>query len=119
MKGLFNTIGLVIGGIILFFVFFAVGATITNVTPKILLYATGINDWEYQPRGQTVVYYSDGQEMTRLGYQRIYSEDFPQFIKEAVVAGVSTNMPVLMRKGSAALYGSISKLDPKRKAAVR
>lgn len=86
MKGLFNTIGLVIGGIILFFVFFAVGATITNVTPKILLYATGINDWEYQPRGQTVVYYSDGQEMTRLGYQRIYSEDFPQFIKEAVVA---------------------------------
>ncbi len=58
MKGLFNTIGLVIGGIILFFVFFAVGATITN-------------------------------------------------------------MPGLMRKGSAALYGSISKLDPKRKAAVR
>ncbi len=86
MKGFFNTIGLIFGGIILFFVFFAVGATITDVTPKILLFVTGINNWEYQPRGQTVVYYSDGQEMTRLGYQRIYSEDFPQFIKDAVVA---------------------------------
>ncbi|HPR92690.1 MAG TPA: PBP1A family penicillin-binding protein [Syntrophomonadaceae bacterium] len=63
-----------------------VGATITDATPKILLYATGINNWEYQPRGQTVVYYSDGQEMTRLGYQRIFSEEFPQFIKDAVVA---------------------------------
>lgn len=86
MKNLLNKIGVIIGGIVLFLVFFMVGATLTQATPKILLYTTGINNWEYQPREQTTVYYSDGQEMTRLGYQRIYSEDFPQFIKDGVVA---------------------------------
>lgn len=86
MKGLFNKIKIIAGGVILFLFFFVMGAAITQVTPKVLLYATGINNWEYQPREQTIVYYSDGQEMTRLGYQRIYSEDFPQLIKDAVVA---------------------------------
>lgn len=86
MKNLFTKIGIILGGMVLFLIFFIVGATITQATPKILLYTTGINNWEYQPREQTVVYYSDGQEMTRLGYQRIYSKDFPQLIKDGVVA---------------------------------
>lgn len=86
MKKFLSKIGIIISGLILFAVFFMLGATLTNATPKILLYVTGIHNWEYQPRSQTVVYYSDGQEMSRLGYQRIYSEEFPAFIKEAVVA---------------------------------
>lgn len=86
MRETFNKIGIIFAGLVLFVVFFLVGATLTNATPKILLYVTGINNWDYQPRDQTIVYYSDGHEMARLGYQRIYSAEFPQFIKEAVVA---------------------------------
>ena len=47
MKNLLNKIGVIIGGIVLFLVFFMVGATLTQATPKILLYTTGINNWEY------------------------------------------------------------------------
>ena len=86
MKEFFTKISIIFAGLVLFVVFFLAGAAITNATPVILLYVTGINNWDYQPREQTVVYYSDGQEMTRLGYQRMYSPEFPDFIKEAVVA---------------------------------
>ena len=73
-------------GLVLFALFFILGASLTQTMPKVLLVATGINQWEYQPREQSVLYYSDGQEMTRLGYKRIYSENFPDFMKQAVVA---------------------------------
>ena len=86
MKEFFTKISIIFAGLVLFLAFFLAGAAITNSTPVILLYVTGINNWDYQPREQTVVYYSDGREMTRLGYQRMYSPEFPDFIKEAVVA---------------------------------
>lgn len=83
---LLSKLGLVLTGILLFIGFFLLGASLTETTPKLVLYATGINKWEYEPQDQTVVYYSDGQEMDRLGYKRMYSEDFPEFLKTAVVA---------------------------------
>jgi penicillin-binding protein 1A len=81
-----SKIGFIFLGLIMFVVFFAVGVSVTQTTPKILLVTTGINNWEYKPQEQTVIYYSDGQEMDRVGYKRIYSQDFPEFLKEATVA---------------------------------
>lgn len=86
MKDLFAKLVLGFAGLILFAVFFLIGASLTHSMPSILLVTTGINRWEYQPREQTVLYYSDGQEMSRIGYKRVYSEDYPEFLKEAVVA---------------------------------
>lgn len=86
MFKLFKTLGLFITGLVLFAFFFILGASVTQTMPKVLLVTTGIKQWEYQPREQSVLYYSDGQEMTRLGYKRIYSEEFPDFMKQAVVA---------------------------------
>ncbi len=86
MVRLFKTLGLLITGLVLFALFFILGASLTQTMPKVLLVGTGIKQWEYQPREQSVLYYSDGQEMTRLGYKRIYSENFPDFLKQAVVA---------------------------------
>jgi penicillin-binding protein 1A len=74
------------GAIILFVLFFYVGVSLTNTTPKIAKFMTGINNWEYEVQGQTAVYYNDGKKMGNLGYQREYSEDFPKFMKDAVVA---------------------------------
>ncbi|HPT68962.1 MAG TPA: PBP1A family penicillin-binding protein [Syntrophomonas sp.] len=75
-----------LGAIILFLLFFYVGVSLTNTTPKIAKFMTGINNWEYEVQGQTAVYYNDGKKMGNLGYQREYSEDFPKFMKDAVVA---------------------------------
>ncbi|MBP1761642.1 MAG: Multimodular transpeptidase-transglycosylase, partial [Firmicutes bacterium] len=75
-----------LGAIILFVLFFYVGVSLTNTTPKIAKFMTGINNWEYEVQGQTAVYYNDGKKMGNLGYQREYSEDFPKFMKDAVVA---------------------------------
>jgi penicillin-binding protein 1A len=75
-----------LGAIILFLLFFYVGVSLTNTAPKIAKFTTGINNWEYEVQGQTTVYYSDGKKMGNLGYQREYSEDFPKFMKNAVVA---------------------------------
>lgn len=86
MVKFFRTLGILLTGLVLFVLFFILGASLTQTMPKVLLVATGVNQWEYQPREQSVLYYSDGQEMTRLGYKRIYSEDFPDFMKQAVVA---------------------------------
>ncbi|MGS0763548.1 PBP1A family penicillin-binding protein [Syntrophomonas curvata] len=86
MVRFFKTLGLLITGLVLFALFFILGASLTQTMPKVLLVGTGIKQWEYQPREQSVLYYSDGQEMTRLGYKRIYSENFPEFLKQAVVA---------------------------------
>ncbi|MEN6461680.1 MAG: PBP1A family penicillin-binding protein [Syntrophomonas sp.] len=81
-----SKLGLLLAGFLMFALFFAIGASITETTPKILVYATGLYNWNYEPQDQTVVYYSDGQEMDRIGNKRIYSEDYPQFLKDAVVA---------------------------------
>ena len=75
-----------LGAIILFLLFFYVGVSLTNTTPKIAKFMTGINNWEYEVQGQTAVFYNDGKKMGNLGYQREYSEDFPKFMKDAVVA---------------------------------
>jgi len=85
MKSLIK-IGVFLGALIVFICCFYIGVTMTQTTPKIAEFFTGISSWEYQVQGQTVVYYADGKEMGRLGYQRQYSEDFPDFLKEAVVA---------------------------------
>jgi len=79
-------IGLTLGGIILFALCFLVGVSLSQAAPQVSKFFTGISSWEYQVQGQTVVYYSDGTEMGRIGYKRQYSEDFPQFLKQAVVA---------------------------------
>ena len=83
---LISKIGAIFLGLMMFAVFFLVGVSITQTAPKILLVTTGINNWEYKPLSQTVIYYSNGQEMERMGYKRVYSEDFPEFMKQAVVA---------------------------------
>ncbi len=85
MKNSFKAL-LVLAGIIIFAAFFYIGVSLTETTPKVAQFFSGINSWEYRVQGQTVVYYSDQKEMGRLGYQREYSEDFPKFLKDAVVA---------------------------------
>ncbi|HEX3011254.1 MAG TPA: PBP1A family penicillin-binding protein [Syntrophomonadaceae bacterium] len=83
---LVSKIGFIFLGLIMFAIFFVIGVSITQTAPKILLVATGINNWEYKPLNQTVIYYSDGQVMDRVGYKKIYSQDFPEYLKQAVVA---------------------------------
>lgn len=82
----FSRILLVIIGLLIFAVFFMLGASMTHTLPGILMDITGINDWEYEIREQSAIYYSDGQKMADLGYKRQYSEEFPDFMKTAVVA---------------------------------
>lgn len=71
---------------LIFIVCFFAGAWITLATPEIMLYATGLDAWEYHAQDQTIVYDCNGQEITRIGYKRIYAEDFPEKLKKAVVA---------------------------------
>src|SRR5665647_2214471 len=73
-------------GLVIFGLCFYIGVSLTQTSSKMADFFTGISSWEYQVQGQTVVYYSDGSEMGRLGYQRQYSQDFPEFLKEAEVA---------------------------------
>lgn len=70
----------------IFIVCFFAGAWITLATPEIMLYATGLDTWEYHAQDQTIVYDRNGQEITRIGYKRIYAEDYPDNLKRAVVA---------------------------------
>ena len=77
---------LVLAGLFLFIASFMLGIVLTESTPRLLLLATGINSWEYQPREQSVLISSDGQELDRLGYKRVFSEKFPVFLEQAVVA---------------------------------
>ncbi|HAA08515.1 MAG TPA: hypothetical protein DCD98_01975, partial [Syntrophomonas sp.] len=79
-------VGWTLAGIVLFALFFLIGASLTQTTPRLILSATGLNNWEYYPAEATTIYYRDGQPMTQIGYQRINSEDFPVFLKDAVVA---------------------------------
>lgn len=86
MKQFFRRLGLLLGGVLLFLMFFLIGASLTQTLPRVFVVATGIKQWEYQPREQSVILFSDGQEMTRLGYKRVYRADYPDFMEEAVVA---------------------------------
>ncbi len=86
MKGILKGLALLVSAVIVFGVFFIIGASLTQTLPRVLLYATGLNEWEYQSRPQTTVYYADGSQMTTLGYQRIYQAEFPDFLKKSVVA---------------------------------
>lgn len=72
--------------IIIFLACFIVGALLTFVVPQMMLYATGLDEWEYRAQDQTVIYDCHGQEISRIGYKRIYSDDFPDFLETAVVA---------------------------------
>ncbi len=83
---LLSKLGVFVAAVLLFAFCFYVGVSLTQTTPKVANFFTGISSWEYQVQGQTVVYYADGTEMEKLGYQRQYSEDFPEFLKQAVVA---------------------------------
>ncbi len=76
-------------GLLIFIVFatcFILGALLTLVIPQLMLYATGLDDWEYRAQNQTVIYDCNREEISRIGYTRIYSEDFPDFLESAVVA---------------------------------
>ncbi len=77
---------LVLAGLFLFIASFMLGIVLTESTPRLLLLATGISNWEYQQREQSVLISSDGQELDRLGYKRVFSEKFPAFLEQAVVA---------------------------------
>lgn len=79
-------IGWTLAGVVLFAVFFLVGISLTNTTPRIMLEATGLDDWEYYPAHATTIYYRDGEPLAQIGYQRNNSQDFPVFLKDAVVA---------------------------------
>lgn len=81
-----SKLGVGLAGVFIFLLFFYAGVSLTQTTPKVAKFITGINNWEYNVQEQTVVYYSDGKKMGNLGYQREYSEDFPEFMKDAVVA---------------------------------
>ncbi|MDD3269738.1 MAG: PBP1A family penicillin-binding protein [Syntrophomonadaceae bacterium] len=82
----FSRTSLIMTGLLLFMFSFLLGIVLTESTPRLLLLATGINNWEYQPRGQSVLISSDGQVLEHLGYKRVFSEEFPVFLKQAVVA---------------------------------
>lgn len=86
MKNILRGLALLVAAVIVFGVFFIIGASLTQTLPRVLLYTTRLNQWEYATREQTAVYYADGSQMTTLGYQRIYQEDFPDFLKKSVVA---------------------------------
>ncbi len=75
-----------LAGLLIFALCFYIGISLTQTTPKVAQFFSGINSWEYRIQEQTVVYYADSKVMGKLGYQRQYSEDFPKFLKEAVVA---------------------------------
>jgi len=79
-------IGWTLAGVVLFAVFFLVGISLTHTTPSIILMATGLDDWEYYPASATTIYYRDGEPMAQIGYQRTNIQDFPVFLKDAVVA---------------------------------
>lgn len=83
---LLSRLGMLLAGLLIFAVFFYTGISLTQSTPKVAKFITGINNWEYEIQEQTAVYYSDGQKIGNLGYKREYNEDFPQFMKEAAVA---------------------------------
>lgn len=85
MKLLYK-LGVLVAAVFLFTFCFYLGVSLTQTTPKVANFFTGISSWEYQIQDQTVVYYADGSEMGKLGYRRQYSEDFPEFLKQAVVA---------------------------------
>ena len=70
----------------LFSLCFFIGVSLTQASTKMVDFFTGIHAWEYRVQDQSIAYYSDGTEMAKLGYQRQYSEDFPDFLKLAVVA---------------------------------
>jgi len=86
MKKFFARVGMLLVGLLIFAGCFYAGISLTQSTPKVAKFITGINNWEYKVQEQTAVYYSDGTKMGNLGYKREYSEDFPQFMKETAVA---------------------------------
>ena len=85
MKSLYK-LGIFVFIMVTFSLFFLLGISLTNSTVKLTQFVTGINDWEYKIKEQTVVYYSDNTEMGKLGYKKEYSSDFPELLKKAVVA---------------------------------
>jgi len=85
VKEWFNLKNIAIG-VLVFITVFCLSVYLTQSSMKLIQFATGIAQWEYVIKDQTVVYYSDQTEMTKLGYKREYSPDFPEFMKKAVVA---------------------------------
>lgn len=73
-------------GLLIFIIFFLIGASLTQTSPKLIVYATALNKWNYEVREQTTVFYNGGEEMARLGYKREYSNEFPDLLKDGVVA---------------------------------
>lgn len=71
---------------IIFLLCFGMGAWASLATPEIMLYATGLDGWAYHSQDQTIIYDHSGKVISRVGYKRIYAEDFPEFLKKAVVA---------------------------------
>ena len=50
-------VGWTLAGIVLFALFFLIGASLTQTTPRLILSATGLNNWEYYPAEATTIYY--------------------------------------------------------------
>lgn len=79
-------IGTIILGVIIFALCFFIGLSVAKSTMSLSQFITGINKWEYHVKEQTTIYYSDNTEMTKIGYKKEYSDDFPELMKQAVVA---------------------------------
>ncbi|HWP97670.1 MAG TPA: PBP1A family penicillin-binding protein [Syntrophomonadaceae bacterium] len=71
---------------LIFLTFFIAGVGLTVTTPDLMLYATGVGDWDYHAQDQTIIYDRNSKELARIGYKRTYSDEFPEFMKKAVVA---------------------------------
>lgn len=86
MVNIIKKTGIILSGIVIFAIFFYVGISVTKTAPKVASFFTGVSTWEYKIQNQTVVYDVNGKEVGKIGYQKQYSKDFPQFLKTTVVA---------------------------------
>lgn len=69
--------------LIIFSIFFALGAALPLALAQ--LYDVSLEDWSYRAPAQTTIYTTDGQVLAQFGYKRIYKDDFPRLLKQAVV----------------------------------
>ncbi len=79
-------LGTVLAVVLVGIAFFFIGFSLAQSSTSLIQFITGVNKWEYAVKEQTTIYYSDNSEMGKIGYQKEYSDTFPEFMKQAVVA---------------------------------
>lgn len=58
----------------------------TSADQKLALLVTDLENWEYEPQGKVAIYYQDNDPMLYDHGQWVPGPDYPEFLKEAVVA---------------------------------